>query len=187
MTTTIKSRQAAAILALNVMKELVSINYSEPISVQPDSQPISENEEEIISYISGYLLRKFSHTQEAQVLTASPSRGLIKLMDRGGLTYANEGFISIVRELEVVFRQMPKISANLEIFDSAVCEQNIPSHFFPLLDSVDSPAQEKELFFTDIMHVFFTVRAHQKCRQLVENCILSTKKSRNAKALRDSI
>ena len=182
-----KSRQAAAIVALHTMKKLVALNYSELPSAQPCSKAITESEEEIVSYISGYLLKKFNYTPEAQALMSSPSEGFVNLMDRGGLTYANESFVAIIRELELVFRQMPRKSADLALFESGVCEQNIPSRFFRLLESVESSAQKKEVFFTDIIRLFFTARAYQKCRHEVESSILTTKKSRKSKALRDSI
>ena len=187
MTTVTKSRQAAAVLALQLMKELVALNYPEPVAAQATSPiSISDIEEDIVAYISGYMLKKFAHCVEAQSLMADKPTGLTALMNRGGLTQAKEDFISVVRELELVFRQMPQKSVDLAAFESGVCAQNIPSHFFNLLECVDSSAENKETFFKNIMCLYFTARAHQQCRYLVEKRIRSTKKSLKSKALRDS-
>ena len=185
MTEATKSRQAAAFLALQVMKKLVALNYTEPVPDQSHKEDIGEKEEYVLAHIAGYLLRKKGHGAEGQALTASPSEGLTLLLDRGGLTYAHEAFTSVVRQFEVEFRQLPARSVDFDSFEDGILAQNIPSRFFQLLDGVDSPPESKELFFRDIVHLFFTVRAHQKCRHLMEKCVHFTKKTR--KALRDSI
>ena len=185
MTAVMKSRQAAAILALQVMKKLVALNYTDPVPVQSNKEDIGEKEEDVLAYIAGYLLRKRGHGEEGQALISSRSEGLTSLMDRGGLTYAHEAFTAVLRELEVEFRQLPPRSVDFKRFEDGVISQNIPSRFFQLLDRVDSPSESKELFFRNILHLFFKVRAHQKCRHLMEKCVKFTKKTR--KALRDSI
>ena len=189
MTTTTKSREASAIFALHMMKELVSANYAESKPAKPIKEEISENEDEVISYIAGYLLKKtrLNYATEVQVLTASQPVGLTSLMNRGGLTQANEDFISIVRELEVTFRQLDNKSVNFVVFNNAVCEQNIASTLFKVLEDVDSSVEKKEKFFVGIVHLFFTVRAHQKCRNQVERSIRLSKTSQKSKALRDSL
>ena len=188
MTAVIESRQAAAVLALQLMKELVGLNYPEsspPKTTTPVT--VSDIEEDIIAYISGYILRKFSYSVEAQALMADKPTGLTALMTRGGLTQANEGFVSVVRELELVFRQMPKRSMDSAAFETTVCSQNTPFIFFKLLENVDSSAERKEMFFKNTIRLFFTARAHQQCRYLLEKRIRLTKKPLKSKALRDSI
>ena len=54
------SKQAASILALNVMKELVAANYLSTVAPDQTHAGRSDIEEEIITYIAGYLLRKVS-------------------------------------------------------------------------------------------------------------------------------
>ena len=185
MTAVTKSRQAIAIFALQVMKKLVALNYSEPVPVKSHSEDLSEKEDEVIGHIAGYLLRKRGDCAEGQALISSPSEGFTLLMDRGGLTYAHEAFTSVVRAFEVQFRQLPPRSVDFKKFEDAVIAQNIHSRLFQLLDGVDSPSEDKELFFREILHLFFTVRAHQKCRHLMAKCVQFTNKTR--KALRDSI
>ena len=185
MTAVTNSRQAAAIVALQVMKTLVALNYSEAVPVQSYKDEIGEKEEDILAHIAGYLLRKRGHGEEGQALTSSPSKGLTSLMDRGGLTYAQDAFTSVVREFEIQFRQLPPRSVDFKRFEDSVIEQNVPFRFFQLLDGIDSASESKELFFRDILHLFFTVRAHHKCRHLMEKCAQFAKSTR--KALRDSI
>ena len=188
MTAAIKCRHAAAFLALQVMKELVLLNYTEPTPKKPDSPiDISETEEQIIAYISGYILRKLNKSVEAQALMSDKVSGLTAVLNRGGLTQAKESFVTIVHELEVAFRHLPEMSVDSISFETIVCGQNIHSQFFEILESVDSSAEEKEHFFMKVLRLFFTVRAYQKCRHEIEKCIKTTKKPRKSKALRDSI
>lgn len=187
MISIVGSKQASALLALHVMQELIKANYGSISSKSKSDVAISDIEEDILEYISGYILRKVNRYTEAKTFTVSETSGLVAAKDRGGLVMANENFIQIVTELEAVFRRLPVKCVDHQIFHSALACSNISSDMVQLLSDVETTPESKEAFFIDVCNLFFVMRAHQKCRDLVDLHVKATKKSRKTKALRDSI
>ena len=179
-------RPTASFVCLQVMKTLMEANYSSGEQLTPSPVAMTDRDDEIVEYITGYLLMKLKHTLEAQALTTDViSGGLIALKNRGGLTTPTPDLVQRTLEIERVFRNLP--SLDRDMFLATLCDNNVQSSFFTLLDFVDTSAESKEVFYMDFCNLFFMVRTHHKCRHMVDQHIRATKGMRKSKALRDSL
>lgn len=172
------------------MMALVHANYSKTkIAESAKEEPLSERDVEIVEYICGFLLKKLKSRPEAQLLIADNEepKGLIAVKSRGGLLQPKSDLVTVVGDIEKVFRDLPKTTVDRDLFHEKLCAKDINSSFFEMTDisSVDSDSKEK--FYVDMCNLFFSVRAHQKCRHMVDQYTRATHTQRKAKALRDSI
>ena len=181
------STQAAALLALRVMKTLVKMNYRKPKVSPVGPCTLTERDTEIITYISGFLIRRFRQLPEAQALRGTTTTGFTAAIDRGGLMKPIPEFVSIVLEMERVFRELPTTSVNRADYEKKIADHDLPRLLFELLEEVESPTEKKEAFYCNMTNLFFTVRAHQKCRHFMQQHVNSTHTVRRSKALRDSL
>ena len=188
MSLTSGNKPAASMVCLKLMKTLVKANYSPPGSTQrQDEEPMTSKEEDVITYIAGYLLKKLQHYQGTSVLTTTEASGYLAAKDRGGLTRPSSEFVAVIYEMERAFRELPLKSAKLSDFQEILLNYSVHFNFFILLDEVHGTTENKELFYIDLCSLFFVVRIHQKCRNIVDKYIQSTKISRKSKALRDTV
>ena len=183
------SRPASSTLCLRVMMALVDANYTMKTPPQTTSEELTERDGEIVAYIAGFLLKKLRSRPEARFLVDNSSEpsGLIAVKSRFGLIQPKEEFVSVVLEMEKVFRAMPIKNVNRDEFHENIYTKDIHSLFFDTLDNLDVDVESKEDFFIRLSNVFFTVRAHQKCRHIVDTYTKATNTNRRSKALRDSI
>ena len=183
------SRPAASLIALHAMQWLAAANYTPTNTNACRPEPLTNKEEDILVYISGYLFKKSNDIKGCASLKSADSEasGFLAAKDRGGLVKPSEAFVRLVREMEVAFRQLPLKSADYAAFHSAVISNNTPSKFCVLLECVDITAAQKEDLFVRIITLFFVVRMHKKCRQFIERCIQNKLVVRKSKPLRASI
>ena len=182
------NRQASALLALHVMQDLIKSNYTvTPSTTTAPTPDITDREHDILEYIAGYILTKLKSAPESNHFVSDESSGLIAAMDRGGLVKPTPDFVSLIKEMEVVFREMPDKSVDRQVFHSALTKTLISTNFLEYVSIVDTTAESKEQFYINIINLFFVIRAHQKCRYLVNRNVRENKKSRKTKALRDSV
>ena len=190
MTEAIGHRQASSLLSLHVMKTLVCRNYVASPTTSA-VEPIGERDHDILEYISGYLLNKLKHCPEAKYLgepvTQTETSSLIAAKNRGGLTQPKQELVDLVVQMETVFRDLPERSVDRDLFHQKLSGTNFSTQFYGVVESVITSLESKEIFFVDFCNLFFKVRAHHKCRFMLEKNIQKNKTKRKTKALRDSI
>ena len=184
-------RQAAAIMALETMKELVCLRFpapSFPVASEASVQQISPDECDILHYIAGYLLHKSgSKFNEAQLLSNTGDKGsdLVQAIDRGGLIRPDAAFVDFVLKMEAVFRSMPDVSVNQSGFRSKLADNGIPAIFHDVVQDVSTCNESDQKFYDFVTTLFFKVRVHKKCKDfLAQHRVTRTVRS---KALRDSL
>ena len=75
-------------IALELMSELVELAYPIKIREDPVVLELTEEEEEVIKYISGYIIHELRsrHSKAAEILSDVEPSGLVGQLTRGGLT-----------------------------------------------------------------------------------------------------
>lgn len=170
----------------------VLINFRTQPAAHSQIDDISEKDTDILSYIAGYILRRTkSHPeasafQETNVQPNTPN-SLIAAYDRGGLIVPSHPFVNILKELELAFRRLPVKSISREAFFTLADENGTFAKMRNFLNNTDTTVENQEQFFVSVLNLFFTLRAHQKCRQIVENQIKQKHISRKSKALRETL
>ena len=184
-------RQAAALISLEAMKNIVSktLQSAGPSASgsAAEAQQVSPEECDILHYIAGYLLFRFSKFEEATQLSQSGDRGsdLLEAYDRGGLTRPNAEFVDFVVKMEEVLRKMPLRSVDVKLFRKSLDECGVLALFDDLIKDVETSDQSKARFYNGVCQLFFTVRAHQKCRHFMAQ--YRSRSETNVKALRDKL
>ena len=138
--------------------------------------------------MGGYLLKKLCDRPESKYLqdeSGSRESSLIGVKNRGRLITPKLDLLPIVYELEAIFRAQP--SVDRQSFLELVCQNDVHSSFFDLVYPVESTTDSKESFYVAMCNLFFIVRAHQKCRHMLDVHVRATKGMRKSKALRDSV
>ena len=74
-----------------------------------------------------------------------------------------------------------------DLFHQKLLDKNISTHFYAVVESVNTSLESKEFFVVDFCNIFFKFRAHHKCRFMLEKNIQKNKTKRKTKALHDSI
>ena len=181
-------RAGFSFFSLKVMQKLVAVNYrAQPQTCPELDKEIDMRDQDIISYIGGYLLRRTrSHPGSDKLIDehASPT-GMIKLFDRGGLLVPKDNFIRILYEFELAFRELPLVSVDRDQFFKILDDKGNYLNFQQIFSNTDILHEVQESLYMDLAHLYFKVRAHQKCRQIFERTIKNMSTSRKSKALRD--
>ena len=178
-----------AFIALKLMQELVKKNYrSQPSKIEIESL-LSKRDQEILEYICGYILRRVKDIEGSSVLrSGSPTNSrLTESFDRGGLIYPSDNFVIFIESAESVFRTIPHTSVSKELFTSKCDEENLFSRLHDCFANDAASYTSIEKLYVKILHLFFIIRAHQKCRNLLQKELRSSKINRKSKALRDSL
>ena len=160
-------------IALELMSEMVELAYPIKIREDPVVLELTDEEEEVIEYISGYIIHKLRsrHSKAAEILSDVEPSGLVGQLTRGGLTMPTVEFTFIVRELEDNYRRLSTAQLTREAFASSL------TCFEPLSVILDTlTPEESENFFADCVNLFFTMRMGQTCRKVLQQQAASVKK-----------
>jgi hypothetical protein len=134
-----------------------------------DQAELSDEEIDIVEYISGFLLRrlqKFSFSVEFRVQDKEKqSERLTGLLDRGGLLYPSHQFLGMVKAMELVFRQLPA-SGGKSTFVESLDAKQIPQLLKKSLKT-EVPQEELESFYCELVELFYKVRMHHMCQHLL--------------------
>lgn len=141
---------------------------------------LSQHDKDVLAYIGGFILFKMrdmfpntvSDLKELH-LSSNDCNIWIRAINRGGLTAPNENFVSMVLDLERVFRDTD--TPDRPAFVAAVMK--LP------LTALDLPLD----FISKVANLFYNIRIHQKCRTLIQRQAYKSKSVLTKKALRDSI
>lgn len=189
-------RQLTMWLALQVFTKLVDAmsRYSQ---LEGPVGKVTNDEEDIAHYIGGCViskLQKRSRTDgEREILSqfvseAAPEEGtLLDSKSRGKLTNVTKDTKTMFVEMEQVFRDIfPHTDKGVsEIQYKDVCYKNqvIQDCYFSSVHSIDS-ISDKEKVLSDILHLFFKIRVHHKCKIIIDAIRSKAKVSSKDRSLR---
>lgn len=179
-------RQGFSFLSLKLMQKLVELNYRFRPNTETCNE-IDERDKDILSYIAGYLIRRTSsrHASSKELVDKdAPPSGMIQLFDRGGLLVPRQGFVDVIIDFENSFRELPRMSVDINQFFKTLDTKGSFVSFQQLFDYRTS-FEEQENCFLAITSLFFKVRAHQKCRQIFEKSLRNKSAQQKSKAVRD--
>lgn len=188
LSTILNDRTQRSFLALEVMRVLVQ-SRKPAGQLFHDAKTVSDHDREILTYIAGYLLHKMRkrHADIASVLTCTqqdlihvPNRSWFENINQGGLVMPDPIFVAIVNDMELAFRSLP--STDRTDYVAAVTNDIT-------LTVEDFDDETVSNFISATANLFYTVRIHQRCRQIIQLQALASKSStvKKSKALRDRL
>lgn len=183
-------------MALQIFNQLLDA-MSHNAQVHTQVGKITSEEADIAHYIGGCViskLRKRSRTDgEREVLSffvseEAPEEGtLVNVKSRGRLTNITKDTESMFVELEQVFRDIfphsDKSVSEMQYKDVCYKNQVIQDCFFNSVHSVESTS-DKEKIFSKILHLFFKIRVHHKCKIIIDKVRSKSKVSSKDRSLR---
>ena len=191
MTAVTGRRLISSTISLQLMTQLIHNNYSFATCASSNAidTELSERDRDIVHYISGYVLRKLFNSPIAHQLisTENHEASLVTTKNRGSLIYPTQELVEIVVQMEITFRQLPDTVVSRDIFCELIVKGNVSSNFLALLEEISGSSEEKDIFVIDFCNIFHTVRAHHKCRSLLEQHKQKKKGKGKSKALRDGL
>ena len=163
----------------------------------PLSSPITEAESDIAHYIGGFVIhalkRKTKDVTELEVIETfltcaeTSSVTLAAAVSRGGLVQLAKEGKSLFVELEQVFRDLfPTYATSVDVqtFASACYNNEVIQDCFSSITYQCHNIKEQETVFGNLISLYFKVRVHHRCRNIVENLRRETKSSHKDRALR---
>lgn len=124
--------------------------------------------------------------------TTANARTLTAVLDRGGLTKLNGNTCQMFLTLEHTFRSLfgdeSKVNASFATYFDKCCQQEtVSSCFYDLLCRTDSTDSLKEKILKDIIHLYFKVRMHHKCKIIMDSYRRKTKTTKKSKGIRKQL
>ena len=193
----VKSAPAAAWLCLRLFELLLKSNFPDNSeSARSQDTTVSEKDYDIIAYIGGSVLQKvkkaafrlsnnkdkFSiidcvnsfidhnkHDQDDE----SQAMSMTNILDRGGLIYLKPNVKQMFIWLESVFRNMfadhGMKALSFEMYmEQCLSDGTVMASFYENVYASWADEAKKELILRIIVQLYFKIRAHHKCKKLMD-------------------
>lgn len=197
------SHQLTMWLCLHLFEDFVDFQQTSELtaasSTDSSKSGLSPAEEDIAHYIGGFVCCKlkqrssddsYKDVVRALVSSDEPAKcTLLAAKSRGGLLHLTQDAKCVFVQFEEVFRLVfPPSSVKLDVGKYAkACLDNevVQNCFHSLTSSLDSAMKDK--VFCDIISLYFKVRVHRQCKNIVEQVHCKKHDSKKAKALRSKL
>ncbi|KAK6166809.1 hypothetical protein SNE40_023425 [Patella caerulea] len=210
--------QFILLLSIKYFELLIKINLlsNQDCKQITEIKSVSSGEKEIIFYIAGSIIGKLLHKQykkqEKQHIykilkalktdkenSSDPNAKLVKLFDRGGLTYITQKSADFFLGLEICFHRLYAGSqinlelSKLEFLKACKSNELITRDFLqaPSCTTQTESYDENDLkeCMTLCIKMYFIIRAHHKCKRMLQKFVRETKgkKSKMSKGLRTEL
>lgn len=210
------SPAASAWLCLKAFQHLVSVNYTAPVTTTTKSlkRPMTEDDEDIVSYIGGSIVQKIKKTlfvlkesvekserlaclekmreKDCDQSTTNSKVTLTGTLDRGGLVYLKPSAISFFSLVEEKFRDLCSGANESQYTEnhfehSCSQDENLTSKFLDIVQTGDSVTSAGEAVFSSSVKTYFRVRVHHECRKFMDAYRHRQSLSKREKSLRKTL
>ena len=177
------------------------------------SESLSENDNTVLYYISGYIIRALEKkynkiknqvkrerkTEKVRSLRSDqPTKSftdkytrLLEIKDRGGLRKPSDEFFFLIREFENVVRtnvNMDNLHAGMlkkDKLKEVILDAYMVKYYSNKLFSDEESVDEKEEYVEDCINIFLTMRGYAIAKLLNKKEVLSSKTNKSLHSLGD--
>ncbi len=197
--------QSLTFVAFDVFTNLLNRIWppKEPLKVH--NKTVKKRDYEILAYIGGSLLRKikdhlrkhkrYEELRLIELLVCEPGDEgqeygkLVRVKDRGGLTYLTQCTVELFGKIEAFFREKTENRRSYSI--DAFLSEGLPfiedDFMFAINETGDGGSFTPQVIhkvMTRLLKKFFTCRAHHRCKVLIEPIRLEHRKKGLRKSLK---